>query len=282
MVLQTTEDVISFLQQNKELQCLMSTDRLLEDSCIENNEKICYEPSSDLHKGETQDYLLYFIPGNPGLISYYQPFLSRLHSLLVGKSDIEAARFHICGHSFKGFEFDSNGPHGGPPPRPLGLLEQIRWQENLLYKHVQHHRDRTGNNPKVILMGHSVGAYILLELIQQHKTKIDDGEEDFDLIGGILLFPTITDIAGSPLGKWASVSRGNASRMSATKGLYWQKVLEIPYLPNVMGFLAKMLASLLPTNLLHGLVRTITRFPEYAARATTSFIKSPLGVRQAL
>ena len=184
----------------------MSTDRLLEDSHVETNEKICYEPSSA--KDGSQDYLLYFIPGNPGLISYYQPFLSRLHASLVDESDTEAARFHICGHSFKGFEFDSNGPHGGPPQNPLGLQDQIDQQESLLYKHVEHHRERTGNNPKVILMGHSVGAFILLELIQQHKNKIDfDGEPDFDLIGGILLFPTITDIAGSPLGKVASVSQ---------------------------------------------------------------------------
>lgn len=49
-------------------------------------------------------------------------------------------------------------------------------------------------------MGHSVGCYMLLELIQQHRGKIEGGEEDFDLIGGILLFPTITDIAESPLG----------------------------------------------------------------------------------
>jgi hypothetical protein len=55
-------------------------------------------------------------------------------------------------------------------------------------------------------MGHSVGAYILLELIRQHRMRIDEGEEDFDLIGGILLFPTITHIAQSPLGMIYNVS----------------------------------------------------------------------------
>ena len=38
------------------------------------------------------------------------------------------------------------------------------------------------------------------ELINQHGGNIEEGEADFDLIGGILLFPTITDIAKSPLG----------------------------------------------------------------------------------
>ena len=183
----------------------MSSERLLADTSVENDEKICYEPYPEKPEGENQDYLIYFITGNPGLISFYQPFLSHLHSQLVGHSATKHARFHICGHSFKGMEVTRNAEHGGPPTSPLGLEEQIRWQDDLLYAHVDSHRDRTGNNPKVILMGHSVGAYILLELIQRHPSRIERGAKDFDLIGGILLFPTITDIGKSPLGRIAKV-----------------------------------------------------------------------------
>lgn len=184
----------------------MSTAPLLRASPVECDEKICYEDSTNLEDGETQDYLIYFIPGNPGLIPYYQPFLSRLHSLLLTTSATEAARFHICGHSLRGFEFSANTAHGKSPKSPLSLEEQIKYQEYLLYRHVKSHRDRTGNNPKVILTGHSVGAFILLELIQEHRKTVEEGEDDFDLIGGILLFPTITHIAKSPLGMIASVS----------------------------------------------------------------------------
>lgn len=49
-----------------------------------------------------------------------------------------------------------------------------------------------------------------------------------------------------------------------------------------MGAIAKSFAFLLPANLFYYLVRMITKFPEYAAKPTTSFIKSPMGVRQAL
>ena len=49
-----------------------------------------------------------------------------------------------------------------------------------------------------------------------------------------------------------------------------------------MGAIAKCFSSLLPASLFHNLVRMITKFPEYAAQPTTSFIKSPMGVRQAL
>lgn len=180
----------------------MSTAPLLRSSSIERSDKICYEPSPEIG-GDEQDYLIFHIPGNPGLIPYYQPFLSKLHNLLVTSSSAASARFHICGHSLKGFEFTKNGL---PPQSPLGLSAQIEYQEDLLYNHVKSHRERTGNTPKVILMGHSVGAYILLELIRHHEKKIHDSQdEDFDLIGGILLFPTITHIAKSRLGTVASV-----------------------------------------------------------------------------
>ena len=181
----------------------MSAAPLLRSCSIERSDKICYEPSRD-SSGDEQDYLIFFLTGNPGLISYYQPFLSKLHDLLVSSSSTSSARFHICGHSLKGFEFTRNGQ---APQTPLGLKDQIRYQEDLLYNHVKAHRERTGNTPKVILMGHSVGAYILLEIIRHHEVKItEDHYEDFDLIGGILLFPTITHIAKSPLGMVASVS----------------------------------------------------------------------------
>ena len=181
----------------------MSISPLLTDS-VERADKICYEDSTR-SSPDTQDYLIYFLTGNPGLIQYYQPFLSKLHSLLAQFSTTDSARFHICGHSLKGFEFQ-NEKYVGLPEEPLSLAEQIEYQEDLLYKHIESHRERTGNTPKVILMGHSVGAYILLELIKNHPKRIEGGEQDFDLIGGVLLFPTITHIAQSPMGMIASVS----------------------------------------------------------------------------
>ena len=50
----------------------------------------------------------------------------------------------------------------------------------------------------------------------------------------------------------------------------------------MMGAIAKFLSSLIPASLFHKLVQLVTKFPEYAAQPTTAFIKSPMGVRQAL
>ena len=179
----------------------LSRDPLLGGSSSEKSDKICYEPAAKSTDGNAQDLLIYFLPGNPGLIPYYQPFLSRLYTLLSTSSTDESYRFHICGHSLQGFGFAQKGENPKAPSRPFGLEQQIKAQESLFYRHIRKHRNRTGNTPKVILMGHSVGCYMLLELIQQHRDKVEgEGEEDFDLIGGILLFPTITHIAQSPLG----------------------------------------------------------------------------------
>ena len=98
----------------------------------------------------------------------------------------------------------------------------------------------------------------------QKKAANGIKQEDPDLIGGILLFPTIADIAKSPLGRVAKY------------------VLRLPGFALVVGALAKGMSSILPVRALLKLIKLITKFPEYAATTTSSFIKSPIGVRQAL
>lgn len=273
----------------------LSEESLLGNSSSEKNDRICYEPSTDSSDGESQDYLIYFLPGNPGLIQYYHPFLSKLYTLLSTSFTTESSRFHICGHSHAGFESAQDGRKSKLPGYPFGLEQQIEKQEQLLYDHIRSHRNRTGKNPKVLLIGHSVGCYMLLELVQQHRDKIrelteqhrheieEEGEEeDFDLIGGILLFPTITHIAKSPLGMVFGVrtfDRPPGLQLNLSTN---QKILQIPYFPVIMGSVAKALTSLVPESFLYRLVKLVTGFPEYAATTTTSFIKSPMGVRQAL
>ena len=181
----------------------MSEEHLLRDFSLASPDKLCYQPSTSTETSDphSQEYLLFFLSGNPGVITFYEPFLSKLHTL---RSSSANPRFHICGHSYRGFEID---PQTHPPASPVSLDEQIEYQEKLLYDHVTKHSQNALKPPKVILVGHSVGAYILLELIRRHKEFIDkhDEQDDVDLIGAILLFPTVADIAKSPLGKVARV-----------------------------------------------------------------------------
>lgn len=175
------------------------------DSFLEGNE-LYYPPSSDRNDPQAQDFLIFMITGNPGLISFYEPFLFTLHYLLSSSSVSHSSRFHIYGHSLAGFG-QTEGDIG-----EVGLKGQIEHTEELLFKQVR----RWGTNQndsllKVILIGHSVGAYILLELISRHQESVETkGKEDFDLIGGILLFPTITHLAQSPQGMMYSVCSINS------------------------------------------------------------------------
>lgn len=186
----------------------MSTESLLGKMVLNENRRLYYAPSSDLIEDQSEDILIFMITGNPGLIKYYQPFLSTLHTLLSSSSTTPSARFSICGNSLDGFDY-SNGERDGRPARLVGLQKQIIYMEELLFEQVYSHRKAATakeKNLKVILMGHSVGAYILLELIQRHRKQVDRHNLDFDLIGGILLFPTITHLAQSPQGMIYSVS----------------------------------------------------------------------------
>ena len=239
----------------------MSTESLLEKFSSGEPDKICHKTSIANNFQDVQEYLIFFLSGNPGLISYYEPFLAHLRDLLES-STTEGSQFHICGHSFKGFELSPDAPQ---PSQPLGLEDQIKHQERILAHHVKNRQISKGKTPKVILIGHSVGAYMLLEMIQRHWSMVEQNDvEDFDLIGGILLFPTIENIAQSPMGRIAKVG------------------LRFPGFARIVGAFARGLAYTLPLRVLRGLVKSITRFPDYAVNTTTALLGSPMGVRQLL
>lgn len=180
---------------------MSTSDSLLEGNAFHSKNQLYYPPSPDRNDPQARDILIFMITGNPGLIAFYQPFLFTLHYLLSSSIVPLSPRFHVYGHSLAGFG-QTEGEIG-----EVGLKAQIEHTEELLFKQVR--RWSTNHNDsslKVILMGHSVGAYILLELISRHQESVETkGKVDFDLIGGILLFPTITHLAQSPQGMMYSV-----------------------------------------------------------------------------
>lgn len=231
---------------------------------METRAALYYGASAGRSKTGLEEYLIFHIPGNPGLVPYYDPFFSILHTLLEATPALQNSNFHIYGHSLAGFETSEHDARGSP--ELAGLERQIDYIDNLLYIRVDKIRQRTGGiTPKVILMGHSVGAYILLEIIRRHRKTIEGGKfQDFDLIGGILLFPTITHIARSPSGIVASA------------------LLRIPHSAHIGSAIVKSLMYFIPSNVLYHIVRLVMRFPEHAARTTTALIKSPIGVKEVL
>ena len=67
--------------------------------------------------------LVFFVPGNPGLVDFYEPFLSALRRRL--DQPREGVVFHLVGYSLAGFQDDDHEPFTATDP-PFDLAHQIR------------------------------------------------------------------------------------------------------------------------------------------------------------
>ncbi|KAJ5381846.1 uncharacterized protein N7496_004274 [Penicillium cataractarum] len=238
---------------------------------------------------------VFFISGNPGLIGYYHPFLSLLGEYLANSGDRSSTQhvlkktdssIQIYGCSLGGFEVQSQNASptmttGDAYPDRRSTLYDL--EDQIVFVHdklntLMSQNASSANDPsessarrKVILIGHSVGAYIAMEVLRRHRevnpVQADNGYTvDFDIIGGVMLFPTVKDIAHSPSGQ------------KLTTLLSF-----IPHLALVVSFFARILTTLLPTPALKALVKLVMHNPPaHALDTTTSFLKSAGGVRQAL
>lgn len=160
-------------------------------------------------KSAARTYIIYFITGNPGLIEYYRTFLTHLYGLLsrdtASNRDVE---FQVYGRSLSGFEMktaDIKTMKWRKQP-PYGLQDQIRHAEDELTELVEEVKDQGAKDVRVILVGHSVGSYIALEVIRRLRAHGLAGE-DFEtrITGAVGLFPTVVDIARSETGLKVSV-----------------------------------------------------------------------------
>jgi pimeloyl-ACP methyl ester carboxylesterase len=176
-------------------------------------------PTSKLHlrtppepgkKPAQTTYLIYFITGNPGLIEYYRTFLTHLYGVLSQNTASDRSiEFQVYGRSLSGFEMSSAEikTYKYRKSPPYGLQDQIRHAEDDLVEVIEDLKDNGTKDVRVILVGHSVGAYMSLEIVRRLRAHGLAGE-DFDTrISGVVgLFPTIVDIARSETGMKAAVS----------------------------------------------------------------------------
>lgn len=187
----------------------------------------CDGPSSSAEANSTVT-TIFFISGNPGLISYYHPFLSLLaDQLRVSEGSKPGSSFQIYGCSLGGFELledkiqTFNDRSHKPNPKIHGLEDQIDFVHGKLHTLVMENSKTTlsqtrspdaafatATTPprqKFILIGHSVGAYIAMEILRRHRETSGSKSAEFDIIGGVMLFPTVMDIAASPSGRKLTV-----------------------------------------------------------------------------
>jgi len=97
--------------------------------------------------------LIFFVPGNPGLIEYYEPFLSALRWRLDTSSDGGGVSFHLVGVSLIGFHDVDHEPFTPEDP-PFDLDAQIRvTYERVAAMRIAHGPRRGEPYDTVLLMG---------------------------------------------------------------------------------------------------------------------------------
>ena len=157
-----------------------------------------------------QDLLIFFVTGNPGVVEYYRTFLTHLYGTLLRQCRdprhpvLSSFNLHVYGRNLAGYgtrncrnNFDDEEELR--KRLPLGLQDQIEYVEKALYDTVQRmerDRDRPGGGGgdvgngsgerdfigdkserhsskpvQVILIGHSLGTYINLELLRRYNER---------------------------------------------------------------------------------------------------------------
>ena len=215
---------------------------------------------------DTSHTLIYFIPGNPGLISYYTNFLSSLSaSLSTPHASSNPINYHVYTQNHLGFS-DSEYDSSPDSNFPYGLEDQILSTYRTIVSLRIPSAPRAGQvYDDVVLIGHSMGCYIALEVISRlHKPsapsshavaalgnqEAENESEKPRIKAAILLFPTIFDIAVSP------------------NGFKLKFLFYLPKIPQIVSLLAWTFSLLTPKAVMSWLLRTFGNLPEDAAEVT--------------
>ena len=167
-------------------------------------------------------YHILFIPGNPGCIGFYDTFLLLLSRLL------ESYHVEICAFSLAHFiDYPKHDRFSGGN-KPIGLQGQIDYVETLLQTYLVDPPAsaldaKDGMVPKVIIVGHSVGAYIGLEILRRWrmKSRTTVRKEEIRIVGFLGLWPTVTWIGSSPSGRRAVVRYWSSMRCGRLLAAYF-------------------------------------------------------------
>ncbi|KAK5995990.1 hypothetical protein PT974_04412 [Cladobotryum mycophilum] len=193
----------------------------------------------------------------------------------AAQGDAPGTAYDIYGRNLLGFDDRDHKPFDGHISHPWDLEGQIK----AIYQDVAERRvqlddeelrargdDRPGHlrpYDSIILMGHSVGAYISVDIFHRHM-KNPKRAPHLHLQHGFLLFPTLTNIAKSPKGVQATVLR------------------LVPTLESYGHIYAAYILHFFSLFVLHWILTRIMGFTHQTADVTAHWLKSRDGVRQAL
>lgn len=280
-------------------------------------------PSSRQTTTPARRSLIYFIPGNPGLVEYYREYLTCLRGLLderdreskrgtaaPGGSGAAAAAaagvdpmvYDVYGRNLPGFE---DGESGAGTLVLEDVIEGV-WEDvkrvvaagngvgegafgvDQVGARTDAERATEERYGEIILMGHSVGTFIAVEIYARaarsrrgygagrldsepgstsgnsERKSVEDGG-GVHLGRKVLLFPTVTHLARSPNGR-----------------IFTAAMRTVPFLPAYGYLLARLLLFAVPLAGLRWFVGRCMGFTRPTAEVTARWVKSRVGVRQTL
>lgn len=191
--------------------------------------------------------ILFFIPGNPGIETYYTAFFASLKRLVPGL-DI------IC---FPHLGFDARDITTRPSSRAIDLDAQIAHKVDILDSILLGRTpEEKARRVPIYLAGHSVGAYMAIQVLSLRPESVERA---------YLLFPTLSHIAASPQGRVATTL-----------------LLRVPGLVTAATCVTWVVANLLPQSWRRRGVAWWTGFPEDAVAVTEERVLTTRAVHAAL
>jgi len=232
--------------------------------------------------------LIFFIPGNPGLVEYYRQFLDIIRKRLNDRETHHGTQYRISGGSLAGFDVNSGSRQ--TPATSQGLPLSLDNQVEDVYARLQStvtrlraENDIQGDLP-VVVIGHSIGAYMVLETVAKWKKLAKQGPTNMEITAGLCLFPTIYELNLSPTGRQVGVSTVHITALILWTDLniVSQPLTKIPAFALIVHTISKILFYFAPLAIITWLVRLITGMPSAGANVTAQFLQSKYGVWQAL
>ncbi|XP_028635231.1 lipid droplet-associated hydrolase [Grammomys surdaster] len=135
--------------------------------------------------------LIFIIPGNPGHSPFYEPFAKALYSLMKSRFPV-----WIISHAGCSFIPKDKKILTAPQESNAQKIEDIYGLNGQIEHKVAFLRAHVPKDVKLVLIGHSVGSYIALQVM--------DRAPDLPVVHAFLLFPTIERMSESPNGRFAT------------------------------------------------------------------------------
>ncbi|KAI9455146.1 hypothetical protein BJY52DRAFT_1213395 [Lactarius psammicola] len=153
--------------------------------------QVLWWPCSSHDGSVTPRTVLLFIPGNPGLLDFYVPFLDAIYA--EANSSTSSTSVTIFAHAHLGLSSYIGGDRSFPDTSSVTLPAQIQAHVEFLDELLTAY----DLEASVLLVGHSIGAWFIQEMLKARAAALRARKR----VGAFMLTPTLSEIGRSPSGK---------------------------------------------------------------------------------